>query len=80
MLIIEIHMKPFTSGLTRLGNCDLDETGTDPLSSGLGANDRVQNECMRRSIPRDIDESDEVFRIFRRFRLWRWSSMQGAGA
>jgi hypothetical protein len=56
----EIDMEPLTTGSASLGHSDLYELGSDSLPGDPRAYDRVQDEGVDATIPRHIDEADEL--------------------
>ncbi len=59
-MILEVNMQPFASRGTRLRSWRLLPTNADPLALRMFGNQRVDHECVADTVPRHVDEPDQV--------------------
>jgi hypothetical protein len=59
-VIVEVDVEPLATRRPRLGDGDGNELGSDSLPGGSGSHHRVEDEGVHSTIPRDIDEADEL--------------------
>jgi hypothetical protein len=59
-VIVEVDVEPLATRRPRLGDGDDNELGSDSLPGSPGSDHRVEDEGVHSTIPRDVDEADEL--------------------
>lgn len=58
-MVVEVDVKPFTTGSACLDNCCRYEPLADSLPTAISRHDRVEKKGMDAAVPSDIDEANE---------------------
>jgi hypothetical protein len=58
-MVVKIYVEPFATPDARTLDSDAYELSADSLSPRADLHDRVQDECVRATVPGHVDEADE---------------------
>lgn len=58
-VVIEVNVKPLTTGSHRLAGSRCDQSGADPTMSAAGGDQGVEDEGVGSAVPCDVGEADE---------------------